>query len=77
MFGIFFEDSDTCGCSGHQDILDSWTPAYIKKNIDSVVFWICQAAIARKLPHSKLATKMLLVGLLHYHEITNTRKAKG
>jgi hypothetical protein len=75
-FGMFFKDSDTCGCSGHEDILDSWTPAYIRKNLDLVVGWICQEAIKRKLPHSKLATKMLLVSLLHYHTI-NTRKAKG
>ena len=76
VFGIYFKDSSTCGCSGHEDILNSWSPEYIKKNIDKVVFWICQSAINRKLPHSKLAIKMLLVSLLHYHTMTNTRKAK-
>ena len=72
---MFFKYNNTCGCPGREDILNSWTPAYIRKNMDLVVHWICQEAISRKLPHSKLATKMLLVSLLHYHEI-NTQKAK-
>lgn len=53
-----------CDCNTHKDILDLWTPEYIRKNIDQVVGWLSTEARRRRLPFSYTLTRFLLLRLI-------------
>lgn len=56
--------SGVCDCGTHKDILDLWTPDYIRQNIDQVVEWLAREAGRRRLPFSYRLTRFLLLRLL-------------
>lgn len=58
------EISEDCGCHEKKDILDLWTPEYIRKNIDRVVEWLSKSARKRSIPFSYRLTRLLLLTLL-------------
>jgi len=62
--GLFIRSTPTCGCAGHQDILDTWTPDYIRENLDKVLDWLHNEAKTRKMPFSRILVRTLLLGLL-------------
>jgi hypothetical protein len=66
--GILFQESPDCPCPGRKDILDTWTPDYIKANLDYVVGWLQQEAMRRRLPFFRPFARILLLGLLRISE---------
>lgn len=60
----FFQEYPGCGCPGLKDVLDVWTPDYIKKNMDYVVATLHQQARQRNLPFFRPAARYLLTRLL-------------
>lgn len=60
----FFQKLPGCRCKGHKDLLDLWTPEYIRKNIDRVVNWLAEEARKRKIPFSYKITRSLLLAIL-------------
>lgn len=62
--GIIFADQIDCKCPGHRDILDVWTPSYIKANLDSITDWLSYEALKKGIPFSRKLCKVLLKGLL-------------
>jgi hypothetical protein len=65
---IFFQESEGCACKGHKDILDVWTPSYIRKNMEGVINWLQSEAKNRNLPFFRPAARILLNTLLLYEE---------
>lgn len=65
---IFFQESPGCACPGHKDILDVWTPAFIRKNMERVIDWLQSEAKSRGLPFFRPAARILLNTLLLYEE---------
>ena len=53
-----------CECPGHQDILDLWTPEYIRQNIDKVLDWLAKESKRRRIPFLRPITKRILLTLL-------------
>lgn len=62
--GLILVPTPDCGCPGHKDILDVWTPKYVNENIEHVIAWLQYEAIKRSLPFSRRLCKLLLLGLL-------------
>ena len=62
-FGLF-ERTPTCKCNGLEDILNVWTPDFVRKNLNSVITQLELEARNRSLPFSRLLAKVLLLGLL-------------
>jgi len=60
----FLSEVKGCGCKGRQDILDLWTPEYIKNNIDRVITWLGDSARKRKIPFSPTLTRYLLLTII-------------
>ena len=58
-----------CECPGHQDILDLWTPEYIRQNIDKVLDWLAKESKRRRIPFLRPITKRILLSLLKDYEI--------
>ena len=63
VFGLI-EQTPDCKCAGLQDILNVWTPDYIRMNLDLVITQLELEARNRSLPFSRLLAKVLLLGLL-------------
>jgi hypothetical protein len=61
-----------CECPGHQDILDLWTPEYIRQNIDKVLDWLAKESKRRRIPFLRPITRRILLTLLRSYE-TSTR----
>jgi len=61
---LSLSEVEGCECSTHKDILDLWTPEYIRSNIDRVVKWLADEARKRRLPFSYRITRFLLLQLL-------------
>lgn len=57
-----------CECPGHQDLLDLWTPEYIRSNIDLVVKWLGKESRKRRIPFLPFLAKRILLRLLSYYE---------
>lgn len=57
-----------CGCAGHKDILDVWTEPYIRDNLEKVIDWLQTEATNRRLPFSRILTRLLLKSLLSKDE---------
>lgn len=64
LFGLILIETPNCGCKGHADILDVWTPSHIKENMDKVIDWLQNEARLRKIPFSRALTRTLLHTLL-------------
>lgn len=62
--GLILTPTVDCSCPGHRDILDVWTPQYIKKNMEHVIAWLQYEAVKRSIPFSRRLCKLLLLGLL-------------
>jgi hypothetical protein len=58
------ERTANCKCNGLEDILNVWTPEYIKANLDSIITQLEIEARNRSLTFSRLLAKVLLRGLL-------------
>lgn len=54
----------TCKCDGLEDILNVWSPTFIRNNLDSVITQLEVEARNRSLPFSRLLAKVLLLSLL-------------
>ncbi len=65
--GWFIPQEPGCKCPGYQDLLDTWTPEYIRANLDRVVGWLQNEAEVRRIPFSRTLTKLLLQALLQFH----------
>ena len=61
---LSLSEVEGCECNTHKDILDLWTPEYIRKNIDQVVGWLATEARRRRLPFSYTLTRFLLLRLI-------------
>lgn len=77
FFDPFVGQSNDCGCPGYQDVLNVWTPEHIEQNLDTIAKWLCEEASKRRIPHSRLATKLLLKALLIYHRSILIREQDG
>lgn len=64
VLGVFFRSSQGCGCNGHKDILDVWTPDYICQNLNTVIEWLQTEASRRRIPFSRFLVRQLLVSIL-------------
>jgi hypothetical protein len=67
IFGTIFQKLPDCRCPGHRDILDTWTPEYIKSNMSHVIRWLEREAKIRKIPFSRTLARTLL-NLVLYHQ---------
>lgn len=66
---LLFQESEGCGtCTGHKDILDVWTPSYIRSHLEGVIDWLQIEAKKRHLPFFRPAVRILLKTLLLYEE---------
>lgn len=61
---LSLSEVEGCECNVHKDILDLWTPEYIRSNIDRVVQWLADEARKRRLPFSYRITRFFLLQLL-------------
>lgn len=64
LLAPYLSEVEDCGCHEHAEILDLWTPEYIKKNIDRVVEWLAESARKRSLPFSYAITRIFLLGFI-------------
>lgn len=62
--GLIIKPESGCGCQGHRDVLDVWTEPYIKENLEKVIDWLQTEATNRRLPFSRILTRLLLKSLL-------------
>lgn len=66
--GMTIKPKEGCGCAGHKDILDVWTEPYIRDNLEKVIDWLQTEATNRRLPFSRILTRLLLNSLLSKDE---------
>jgi len=66
--GMIIKPKSGCGCAGHKDILDVWTEDYIRNNLEKVIDWLQTEATNRRLPFSRILTRLLLKSLLSKDE---------
>jgi hypothetical protein len=59
-----------CACPGHKDILNLWTPEYVRRNIDRVVRWLENESRKRRLPFSRTLVKRFLLHLVTDSEVS-------
>jgi hypothetical protein len=64
VLGVFFRSEKGCGCNGHKDILDVWTPEYIRENLETVIEWLHTEARNRRIPFSRFLVRQLLESVL-------------
>lgn len=65
LISPYLSEVEDCDCETHKDILDLWTPEYIRKNIDRVVQWLADSARKRRIPFSYRITRLVLLSLLY------------
>ena len=65
---LLFQELPGCGCVGHKDILDTWTPQVIRQNLEGTIDWLQSEAKSRGLPFFRPAVRLMLQTLLLYEE---------
>lgn len=54
-----------CNCSSHQETMDKWGPDECNRRIKTIVGWLREEAVKRKLPFCTLAAYTLIKWVIH------------